>query len=355
MFPHQNSHGRSCTRKRLGTAGRRLALRSTRSGAAGFSLLEMMASIAVLLVVAGGVFAAVSYSQKTYVRTEEASDMYENVRAVAELIAQEVGQSGLVDLPPGTVTLSANVTGSGTAQTVAVSSTTSMFANEYLLVDTATNEEPVFLTAVTSTSITGIFARTHSNGAVIRVLGVAPDGVVAPGMTDGSTSVNEPSVSVLNLWGDLNGDGTLVYVRYTCDTTTTPGNLTRSETAIVPGGTTLNSAQTLLSTLIPNPNPDGSKNTSTTSSPTGVPCFQFTNKFTQSVTNPTSVAYSMVTNVGLTLSVQSLRPDPVTGTYLQMTKSFLDISPRNILAAYEQAYWNDGNRLQQDPTNLASY
>jgi hypothetical protein len=140
---------------------------------------------------------------------------------------------------------------------------------------------------------------------------------------------------VLNLFGDINADGSLVYVRYTCDTSKTPGTLTRSITTITPGVNTIAASQTLLSTLIPNPN--------------GTACFQYT-------TN-TVGAYTYVTNVGITLSVQATRPDPQSGQYATMTKSFLDLSPRNISAGYEwaNAYPGGTSRLQATPANVLSY
>jgi len=352
MLVHSDDQGRSCGRnaqvrlrkrpdarkKPLGNAEGLPGLPASNSICAGFSLLELLASIAVMLVVAGGVISSLSYSEKTYARTEQQSDMYENVRAVAELMAQEVGQAGLVSLP-GTPTLSAAVSPGTTAQTIPVSSTTSMFVGENLVVDTAASSESVQLTAVTTNSISAIFTLAHASGAVIHVLGVAPGGIVPPGTTDGSTSNSEPGVSVLNLFGDLNSDGSLVYVRYTCDTTNTPGTLTRSVTTITPGNNTISTAQTLLSTLIQNPG--------------GTPCFQFEPNITPSPVN--GVSYTLVPNVGLTISVQSVRPDPMTGQYLTMTKSFLDLSPRNILAGYEQANWGDASRLQIDPPNASLY
>jgi hypothetical protein len=285
--------------------------------------------------------------------------MYENVRAVAELMAQEIGQAGLVDLPSG-ATLSGAVTNSATAQTVAVSSTTSMYAGEILLVDTATNEEPVTIVSLTSTSINGIFASNHASGAVIHAIGVAPNGIVSPSSsatTPGGvscvtiptgvtyTATDGSTCNVLNIWGDLNSDGTLVYVRYTCNTTTTPGTLTRSVTTITPGVNTTSTAQTLLSTVIPNP---------PSSAPT--PCFQF-DLSTQQVTvnGVVTNTYYMIANIGLTISVRTLKPDPITGQYLTMTKSFLDLSPRNILAGYEQANWGDSSRLQNQPPNVSLY
>ncbi len=334
---------------------------SSGSTCRGFSLPELLVSMAVMMVVAGAVISMISYNENTYGRTVQQSDMYENVRAVAELMAQEIGQAGLVDLP-ATATLSAAVTKSATAQTVAVSSTTSMYVGEILLVDTAASEEPVTITNLTSTSISGIFANNHASGAVIHAIGVSPNGIVSPSssattpggvscvtipsglasynITDGSTC------NVLNLWGDLNSDGTLVYVRYTCNTTTTPGTLTRSVTTITPGINTISSTatQTLLSTLIANP---------PSSAPS--PCFQYDISTQQITVNNITNTYYMVANVGLTISVQTLKPDPITGQYLPMTKSFLDLSPRNILAGYEQAYWGDASRLQNQPPNVSLY
>ena len=331
---------------------------SSGSTCRGFSLPELLVSMVVILVVAGAVVSVISYNENNFGRTEQQSDMYENVRAVAELMTQEIGQAGLVDLPSG-ATLSAAVTKSATAQSVAVSSTTSMYAGETLLVDTATNEEPVTIVSLTSTSINGIFTITHASGAVIHAIGVAPNGIMSPSSsattaggvscvtvptgvtytaTDGSTC------NVLNVWGDLNSDGTLVYVRYTCNTTTTPGTLTRSVTTITPGVNTASTAQTLLSTLIPNP---------PSSAPT--PCFQYDLSTQQITVNSVTSTYYIIANVGLTLSVQTLKPDPITGQYLTMTKSFLDLSPRNILAGYEQANWGDASRLQNQPPNVTLY
>jgi prepilin-type N-terminal cleavage/methylation domain-containing protein len=350
------------TRNFCGRNARARGVVFSHSSCRGFSLPELVVSLAVLLVVAGAVISMISYNQNTYGRVEQQSDMYENVRAVAELMAQEVGQAGFVDLPGGGTsgaTLSAAVTKNAAAQSVAVSSTTSMYAGEILLVDTATNEEPVTIVSLTSTSINGIFANNHASGAVIHAIGVSPNGIMAPSSSattpGGASCVTVPTgvtftatdgstCNVLNLWGDLNSDGTLVYVRYTCNTSTTPGTLTRSMTTITPGVNTVSTAQTLLSTLIANP---------PSSAPT--PCFQYDISTQQITVNGVTSTYYMVANVGLTISVQTLKPDPVTSTYLTMTKSFLDLSPRDILAGYEQAYAGDSSRLQNQPPNVTLY
>ena len=336
-------------KKPLGTAERRLGLRTSPATCGGFTLLELMLSMAILVVIIGGVMSALSTSEQSYTRTELGSDMYENVRSVAELLAQEVGQAGLVSLPP--TTLTAAVVANAAAQAVNVSQTASMYAaagtsGEAVLVDAGSaNEELVYLTAVTASTMTAIFTKSHASGVPVTVLGAFPSGIVPPGATDGSTSVNEPGVSVLNLYGDINSDGSLVYIRYTCDTSVTPGTLTRSVTTITPGVNAIGAAQTLLSTLIPNPSPTGAPNNGSN----GTPCFQYTS---YAVGTPSN---TFVTNVGLTISVQSLKPDPQTGAYLSMTKSFLDLSPRNVLAGFELG--NDGlvNRIQAQPPNVSLY
>ena len=335
----------------VGVGFRRLRFRGSRSTCGGFSLVELLASIIVVAVIMSAIVSAISQAEQAYGSTELQSDMYENVRGAAELMAQEVGQAGVLNLPA--TTLGQAVAASGTAQAVTVSSTTSMYAGagqtgEAVLVDAGgANEELVYITAITGSKITAIFTKPHAINAPITVLGVFPNGIVVPGTTDGSTSNAGPAVSTLNLFGDINADNSLVYVRYTCDTSVTPGTLTRSVTTIIPGGTTISTAQTLLSTLIPNP--------ATTAYPTGVPCFQFTS-VPISVTTPSgAVVYTFVTNVGLTISVRSLKADPKSGAYLTMTKSFLDLAPRNLLAGYELANAGLNTRLQATPSNVTAY
>jgi prepilin-type N-terminal cleavage/methylation domain-containing protein len=341
MFVHSNDWAQCCGRNpsvparirpaanktSLGIAESRLYLRPIRAACQGFSLFEMIVSMAILLVISGGIFSAISSSQQSYARTELKSDMYENVRGVAELMAQEIGQAGLVNLPA--TTLSAAVNANITAQTVNVSSTTSMFVNEQLLADAGTNnEELVTLTGVTASTITAIFGKAHAAGVPINVLGVFPNGIVVPATTDGSTA------NVLNLFGDLNADGSLVYVRYTCTpgTAAAPGTLTRSVTTILPGVDALSADQILLSTVVGG---------------TGAVCFQYT--------TTAAAGFTFVTNVGFTLSVQATRPDPQTGVYPQMTKSFLNLAPRNVLAGLELANAGITNRLQPTPANVIVY
>jgi prepilin-type N-terminal cleavage/methylation domain-containing protein len=332
--------GHFAYKKPLG-AERPLGLRSCPASSAGFSLLELLVSMVVLVVISGGVLSVIGFYQKSFGRTEIRSDMYENVRGVAELMEQEIGQAGLVSLPASTLTSA--VAPSALAQTVNVSSTTSMFVGEQLLVDAGNSEELVTVTALTATTIKAIFAKPHTIGPPappITALGVFPSGIVPQAAVDGSTA------NVLNIFGDINADGSLVYVRYTCTpgTSAAPGTLTRSVTTITPGVNAIAASQTLLSTVIGG---------------AGAVCFQY---FPQT----SASGFTFVSNVGFTLSVQATRPDPQTLQYSQMTKSFLNLAPRNVLAGLEWATNNpgitpalcpnnSGCRLQAAPANVQLY
>jgi prepilin-type N-terminal cleavage/methylation domain-containing protein len=300
-----------------------------RAVVSGFTLLEMLVSLAVLSVIMGGVVTAISTAEQTYARTGTKTDMYENVRGVAELMAQEIGQAGLVNLPPTTIN-AATIVG---ATTATLSATTSLYVGERIQIDGGPEEETVVISAITSPSITfsPALAQIHSVGDPIAAIGSFPSGIVSTTATDPS------SATTLNLFGDINGDGTLVYVRYVCTvgTTAAPGTLTRSVTTITPGVNTIAASQTLLNTVI---GPAGG-------------CFQYV----QQPESSTGTAYTFVTSVGFTVSVQATVPDPQTGQYATMTKSFLNLSPRNVAAGYEQSAAKVALRLQAAPPNVSLY
>jgi len=283
----------------------------------GFSLLELMVSVALLLVIAGAVFLVMMAHQKLSATQHLKADMYLSIRGATELMTQEIGQAGLVTLPPSQ--LSAAVTASTSPRTVEITSTTSMYVGEKLLVDTASSQELVTVTALNTSpsQITGVFNNNHLSGAVINALGVFPQGVMSSSTAD-----------QLQLFGDIHGDGSLVYIHYDCNATA--GTLSRSVTPVTPTVSASNASQVLLNNLIANPG--------------ATPCFQ--------ITTTTVGSNTFVTNVALTLSVKTSAPDPQTGAYLTMTKSYQNLAPRNVLAGLELANVPFLDRLQPTPPNL---
>lgn len=273
----------------------------------------MLVAILLLLIISGTAFQAMSYYQKSYLSTQLRVDMHSSVRAAAELMTQEIGQAGLLSFTPRT--LSAALTANSAAQSVTLSSTTDIFVGEKLLVDIGSSQELVSATAVTSATVTGVFGKNHASGTTVTAVGIFPQGIMSS-----STSTQ------LRLFGDLYGDGSLQYAQYDCS----PGAGTFSRSITPVSASSISASQVLIGNVIANPG--------------GTPCFQF---------QTTSISgTSFVTSVGITISVRTAQRDPQTGAYVTMTKSFLNIAPRNVLAGLDDAQNAIIGRLQPTPPNL---
>jgi hypothetical protein len=250
------------------------------------------------------------------------TQMHSGVRGATELLQQEVGQAGLVALP-GVVTLTAPVS-MGT-QTVGVSSAAGLFVGEQLAIDAGPNQETVALTAVDAggNQVTATFLTSHASGAAVTAVGGFASGIVPASMTNGSTA------GVLKLYGDVNGDGHMVYVEYTCDTV--GHKLYRNVMAWnADAKPALGTAIVLLSNIVPNPN--------------GTPCFTYQ--------TATVGADTYVTDVAITLTVQTQDIDPITRQFQTETKTLLNVSPRNVFNAWELASIGETNRIQPMPASV---
>ena len=287
---------------------------------AGFSLPELLVSLLVLSVIVGTVTQlsmTMSNGQRTmWNRTQ----MHSSVRGAISLLQQEVGQAGLIVLP-APVTLSAAVV-FGT-NTVAVSSTAGMFVGEQLVISAGTTRETVVVTAVTSTTISAYFAMPHVAGTPVAVLGGFAQGIVPPNMTNGSSS------TVLKMFGDVNDDGQMVYVEYTCSAVT--GYLSRNMVAWnATSKPPLTAANALLSNVVANPG--------------GTPCFSYQ---TETVSPNT-----YVTAIAVTLSVKTQDIDPVTRQFQVETKTLLNVSPRNVFQTWQLASAQETSRIQPIPPSI---
>jgi prepilin-type N-terminal cleavage/methylation domain-containing protein len=313
----------------------RLNARANMKSAAGrgFSLLEMMISMVVLLAITGMVMSALLQTTHTEGTVQNRTEMHASVRSATELLQQEIGQAGRVSLP-ASVTLSTAVTG-GSAQTPTLSSTTGMFTNEYLVVDAGLNQETVQITNISGSTITATFQLSHAVGVPVTVqggfgTGVVPESAAPYNMPHGSDGTH------LKLYGDINGDGNMVYVEYVCDYAAS-GNLYRSVTPFA--AATINAKQVLLPNLV------------STGNPGGTPCFVYQERpvgCNSTATNP-----CFVIDVAVTLTVQTQLPDPSTGLYQQETKALLNVSPRNVFDAYQLSTLSN-NRVQPMPGTVGS-
>jgi prepilin-type N-terminal cleavage/methylation domain-containing protein len=290
------------------------------SRAAGFSLPELMVSVSIMLVLMGAVTTLLIKSAEANRTVWNRTEMHSAVRGATELLQQEVGQAGLVALPAA-VTLTA-ASGTGT-QSVAVSSTTGMFVGEQVVAGTGDQAETITLTAADAGSITATFTVNHAAGTALTAIGGFPGGIVPPTLANGSTG------SVLKLFGDVNSDGSMVYVEYTCDTDNRKlyRNATSFSAASKPS---LADAIVLLSNIVANPN--------------GTPCFSYQTAVVGENT--------YVLDVAITLTVQTQEVDPLTREFQTETKTLLNVSPRNVFNVWALASIGETNRIQPIPASV---
>ena len=325
---------------------------------AGFSIAEMVIATGLLLVVSSIVTSALlqmtNHQQTIWNRTE----MHSGVRGATELLQQEVGQAGRVTLPATVTLTNAIVSAAGTLCTLGtptagvygvpvaatVSSTTGMFVNEWLTTLDGDVSETVRIETITSaTTITACFTQSHLATTTIRALGGFATGIVAPSLANGSTA------NKLKLYGDINGDGTMVFIEYYCDNgdvgTAGSFNLYRNVVSpFVPFGAAAvakpayAASMVLLSNVHPNPADTGGA---------ARPCFQYQEPV------PASVA-GMVLDVAVTLTVWTQTADPITHQFQTETKALLNVSPRNVFFTWQFAGLNFMNRIQPTPTQITA-
>jgi len=320
---------------------------------AGFSLVELMISIAIFLVISGTVTQALLQLTRSQSTIWNRTQMHAGVRSATELLQQEVGQAGRISLPYTTTLSGAAAVGAQTVgvnqviNAATVASVSGIFVGEQLTIDAgedaAGNEaqETVAVTAVNTTghTISAVFTIAHAAGTPVMVLGGFANGVVplAPGFTNGS------SPTVLKLYGDINGDGNMVYVEYTCDTAL--GMLYRNVMPFdqVAAKAAPTSSQILLGNIQRNPDGTGCF----TYEPSPLPVVNV-------VFNGVSTPTTFVLDVAITLTVKTQMKDPITNLFQNETKALLNVSPRNVFNVWQLASAGIFNRVQQMPSTVTN-
>lgn len=308
-----------------------------RRSESGFSLIELIVAITVFLVVSGAVLDGLMGVSKASATIANRTQMHAGVRNATELLQQEVGQAGRVALPnrvrlangvaQGTATVALQAIDAAGNVMSSVSAVKGMFVGEKLVIGTGSLEETVTLTGVnTSTKeITAAFASDHALHEPVQVYGGFSAGVIPTNMANGSSG------SVLKMFGDVNSDGNLEYVEYTCDTA--GGNLYRRtmafDSATKPA---LSAEQSLLNNVVANPD--------------GTPCFTYQQQAVRGTT--------FVVDVAITLTVETPDKDPQTGGYQYETKALLNVSPRNVFNVWQMAGLGISSRVQPIPQTVTT-
>ena len=307
----------------------------------GFSLLELMVAVVILLAVTGTVMTAMMQMTLTQGTVANRTEMHSSVRSATEVLQQEIGQAGKISLPalgPTTmstaVTLGADPNVPVTATVVLSPNANGLFNGMRLVVDTGDNEETVTVSNLisSSNSFTGTFALAHAANAPVRVAGTFANGIVPTTATNGSDGYH------LKLFGDINDDQNMVYVEYTCDTA--GHNLYRNSMSFTAASKpALSPSMIILPNIQPNPPDPG-----TTTPP--APCFKYQEKTVAGIT------YDV--DVSVTLTVQTQNVDPQTNQFQKETKALLNVSPRNVFEGWQLAAGGVANRIQPIPASVVS-
>ena len=329
----------------------------------GFSLPELLIAVTILLIISSTVTSALLQMTSSQQTIANRTQLHAGVRSATELLQQEIGQAGRIALPGtqpgGSVTLGAAVNAAATTATVACGGSPTgcgIFPGELLVIDPGSwdqgllvgKEETVEVSGVTGNQITidksidstgatlqASFVNAHASGVKIRALGGFATGIVPPaasGFTNGSTP------SVLKLYGDINSDGSMVYVEYSCDPLPGgTGNLYRNVMAYDQATAKLapTSSQVLLNNIETNPN--------------AMPCFMYMPAMLSTVDG-----VSYVLDVTITLTVRTQLIDPVTKQYQTETKALLNVSPRNVFNVWQLASSGTFNRVQPMPPTVTA-
>jgi prepilin-type N-terminal cleavage/methylation domain-containing protein len=317
-----------------------------RNSSHGFSLVELMISMSIMLVIAGAATTALMKMTNAQATIWNRTQMHSGIRGATEVLQQEVGQAGRITIPNdvklhGPVTAGANsfVLDCVATCVTGTTATSGLFVNELLVVDGTTTQETVKITLLDTTTqtVTATFVNPHAAQAPVRVLGAFATGVVPP-LASPSSYANGSTGSTLKMFGDINADGKMVYIEYTCEPAVHPTTLYRNsmDWDQTSASAAASASQILLSNI--RDNPDGS------------PCFTYQ---TQSLLVNGVTTY-FVTDVAITLTVQTQLLDPVTKQPQLETKALLNVSPRNVFNAWTLASLGITNRIQPMPATVTS-
>ena len=211
---------------------------------AGFSLLELLISVLILLPIMGAAVNLFSVGAKQHATEQNSIEANQEARAGLEMMTMEIAQAG--SHGDHETTTSAGIAASSSVQPVAVVSSAGFNIGDYVDVDTGANHEVVRITAVTQGNLTGVFRTAHASGIPIRLFALPYlTGMICPAGLGASSSAD---VTTLRFFGDISGDGNLSYIEYVYDSNN--AQITRSMTPITQA--TKNAALPLVRNLKPN-------------------------------------------------------------------------------------------------------
>jgi len=214
----------------------------------GFTLMELLVSILVLLPVMAAAVSLFSLGAKQHSQGQSGIDANQEARVALAIMATELSQAG--SHSDVSTTALEQINPSVTAQSIRVASTAGFTIGD----DIDVGEEIVQLTGVSSSALTGVFRYSHTPNTPVNLSAMPyPTGVIPP---TGMAANSSLSVTTLRFFGHIRGnnsdptqnDPTIQYVEYVYDGTN--NQITRSATPVTQ--TAKNPAVSFVRNLRPN-------------------------------------------------------------------------------------------------------
>jgi prepilin-type N-terminal cleavage/methylation domain-containing protein len=338
------------------------------AGAAGFSLLELLVSVALITVLMGAVFAFMYQCQKRFQSNAVVAEANQTARAALEVMTQEIGQAGYNPQFYPNKTASSYITAAATSQCVTLNDISMINPGDYLQVDTGPNEEIVQVTGTatngtcsSANQIQAVFEMNHTpsgSPAVVPFLSYKfpyPAGIIL-----GTAGVNSDDRTLL-FYGDVNNDGVIRYVKYSLSPTTSPATTVSITNGAYPGTYTLyslyrsitpvsfpatsalgtnNSASALVQNVL--------YNTTSLRGPTGQPLFGYPQTFTMGYSpNQITVLGTLLVTISVAVNPRALETG-IVQWYTMATQ----IRPLNLAAAVAVNQSGGGRYMSTLPHDL---
>lgn len=291
----------------------------------GFSLIEMMVSVAIIVLLMSAVFPFLFQSQKKYQNNQVVSESNQSARAAMEVMTQEIGQAGFNPNFSSAKTSNSVVAVNSSPQCVTISAINEINPGDWLTVDTGPNHELVHVLSTSNVAgtpcsvpnqIDAVFLMAH-NGSTTLFPVISYKMPYGSGILQATGTSNDQR---LEFFGDINQDGIIRYVVYSLSpespattvsingTTYTLYNLYRSVTTVP--FTTLPAP----STYTPPANDQASPlvthvlyNSAGQRGPTGQPVFAYPNQIVIGVVpNQITVVGTVVVTISVAVSPKSL-------------------------------------------------
>lgn len=347
----------------------------------GFTILELMIGMAIFIIISGAVLGAMGQFQINYRTAEVSTQMRQELRSTMDLMAQEIGQAGLQAstveggatggdasfVTPYKITTAITATGLQNVSVTTASGVFGAYVGQWLNVVGDASPELIQITQIpTANSIQANFGYTHlANSVVAYPLGVFPHGILSDQSNPSATGGGK-----LAMFGEIVGSGNGLWaVEYACPASF-PGPLTRTTWNLSTDPPTAASKYNLIDnvtacyfcwpgvTTAQNPN-----------CPTGLAAPDTVTLPSDACASDTCT-YSMITQVGFTITASETVTISGSPQNITVTKSYSNIQPRNIITAdkiYNAAVTSATNanngtdyttylngELQPDPPSVAS-